>query len=128
MSDTFELDDYVPELKGQAIVKEDRKDFWINEAELFINSTKYGSRTNLIKAMWVAHNLVLEARRLTASESGGNPGFTKGISTSLSAGPVSIQKKMDNVFSPGDGLYALTEYGQAYLRLIKPYNIGMRMI
>ena len=79
---------------------------------------------DLMTELFVAHNLVLEKMSMDAAQKGGNPGVVKGPITSISVGSVSISYDAAAALEMDSGIWALTIYGQRFIKLARFYGSG----
>jgi hypothetical protein len=79
---------------------------------------------DMLVEMFVAHNLILEKMAADAAQKGGNPGIVKGPITSISVGSVSISYDPSAALEYDSGIWALSIYGQRFIKLARFYGSG----
>ena len=117
----FRLD--FPEFADDAVYTDSMIGFWDGIAQKMVDVTRWGDLYSQGIALFVAHNIALQARNVAGSGSGGS-GFVTGAVSQKSVGDVSVSydnniAKLDNA-----GQWALTIYGQQYLQLARMIGAG----
>lgn len=119
-------------------------DYWINMASLLINTRRWGASAietwpnssppkltlyDFGVEMFVAHNLALERKATLGGAAGGVPGLSTGVAQSKSIDKVSVSYDTKSGIEPDAGHWALTIYGNRFLRMLRqagsgPYQLG----
>jgi len=99
-------------------------DYWAAIAYKMINADRWGDLTDTGAELYVAHNIVLEARAVAEAGAGAIPGGTTGPIASKSVDRVSIGYDVGSGTEEGGGHWNLTIYGTRYLRMAKMMGAG----
>lgn len=98
--------------------------FWVDIAQKFVNSDRWGDSADFGIYLVVAHHLVLGKRDTDSAEVGGEPGQTKGLLTSKAVDKVSASYDVNSVAEENAGFWNQTRYGQQYFRLARLFGAG----
>jgi hypothetical protein len=90
--------------------------FWLGIAGQVVNPDRWGGLTDFGKGLFVAHNLVLEARSAKAAAIGGAPGGATGVMTGKTVDKVSATYDASTATEEGAGNWNATDYGTRYWR------------
>jgi hypothetical protein len=113
-----------PEFSNIALYPVPMVEAWIVPAVEQMNSSRFGSQYNLAVALFIAHNVVLEARELKASQNGKTVvGEAYGPVASKSIDKLSVSYGTTASID-GAGAYNLTSYGQRLYKLIQSFSSG----
>lgn len=74
--------------------------------------------------MFVAHNVVLEAKAQRAALAGGIPGDSTGAISGKSTGPISVSYDNSASLDPEAGHWNDTEYGKRFWKLVRMFGAG----
>lgn len=99
-------------------------DYWITVATSMLNASRWGAQLDLATELYVAHNVVLEAKAILESGAGGLPGQATGPVNSKSVDKVSVGYDVAIASEQGAGHWNLTIYGTRLWRLIKMFGVG----
>lgn len=107
--------------------------YWIGIAYQMLPEAIWGEQLDLAACLYVAHNVVIEARAMLTSAAGGLPGEATGPKSSKSVDKVSVSYDVGIASEQGAGHWNLTIYGTRLYRLIKlfgamPIQIGIGAI
>ena len=98
--------------------------FWITAAVSLQDPGRWGNLIDLGTQLFVAHNVVLQARNVKTSSVGGFPGQATGPVSAKSVDKVSENFDTQSAAEADGGHYNLTTYGQQYLRLARMVGAG----
>ena len=99
--------------------------YWLAIASLLLNPNRWDTNMILLGvALYVAHNLVIEIKAQSAALKGGWPGMSRGAISAESAGQVSINFDSTLTLEEDAGHFALTEYGNRFIRLARMFGAG----
>lgn len=90
--------------------------FWLGQAQMFVNSARWGDSNDLGVMLWTAHNLALKPTS--------QPGRSKGLLSSKSAGGVSAGYDHSTGSEEGAGYWNLTTYGAQFFRMSNLFGAG----
>ena len=110
-----------PEFSNSTIYPQAQVDLWITQAALQINAGRFGQSADLATMLFVAHNLVLGVQAARQAVAGGGAGFSAGVVSSKSVGPVSKSYDTSVGLIEGAGLYNLTLYGQRLAQMMRAF-------
>lgn len=97
---------------------------WIPSAVEQMNFDRFGTQYNLAVCLYVAHNVVLSARELAASQGGGSVvGEAYGPVASKSIDKLSVSYGTGGVADKA-GSFNLTSYGQRLYKMIQTFGMG----
>lgn len=74
--------------------------------------------------LFVAHNLVLDARANATANAGGIPGTVEGVRTQKSVDKVAVGYDVNSVIAEGAGWWNMTTYGIRFIQLTRMYGAG----
>lgn len=98
--------------------------YWLTVAYQMLNTSRWGKQLDLAAELFVAHNLVLEARALASAQSGGLPGEQVGPVNSKSVDKVSMGYDTGVGTQTDAGHWNMTIYGTRLIRLIRMFGAG----
>lgn len=98
--------------------------FYLDQAYLMLNATRWGRQLDMAAELYTAHHLSLEARAQMAAAAGAPAGATEGITSSKSVDKVSVSKDVGAVTEADAGHWNSTVYGTRLYRLIKMFGAG----
>ena len=113
-----------PEFNSSATYPNGQVDFWIGFAYNFLNPYRWGNSINHGAALFVAHNLALEAKAQASAAGGGVPGGEVGPVSSKSVGPASVSYDTGSGAEVNAGHWNLTTYGTRFIRLARMMGSG----
>lgn len=99
--------------------------FWINEAINFspLDAARWGQFYSLGLRLYIAHNLALERMAARQAASGAAP-MGSSVISSRSVGPASVSYDTQFGAEQNAGAYALTTYGNRFLRYLRMAGMG----
>jgi len=98
--------------------------YWLNLAYAMLNTRRWGNQLDIAAELFVAHNLVLEARAQAESKNGGIPGQQVGPVNSKSVDKVSIGYDTGSGIETDAGHWNMSIYGTRFIRLAKMFGAG----
>ena len=98
--------------------------YWIGIAYQMLSADRWGEQLDFAASLYVAHNVVIEARAVLTSNAGGLPGEATGPKSSKSVDKVSVSYDVGIASEQGGGHWNLTIYGTRLYRLIKLFGAG----
>jgi len=113
-----------PEFASTSDYPNSQLEYWISIAYLLLDAARWGKLLDLGAALFVAHNIILEARNQAAAASGGVPGQSTGPVSSKSVDKVSVSYDTGSAIEPNAGHWNLTNYGTRFARLVKMFGAG----
>jgi hypothetical protein len=127
--ETFRTD--YPEFADSTQYPDAQIEYWLGFAGVSFNVGRWGSWLDLGTALWVAHNVVMEARAIMEAQNGGLPGTTTGAISAKSADKISVNFDTAASTEQGGGQWNTTIYGTRYLRMARmigagPIQIGVK--
>lgn len=121
-ADQFRTD--YPEFQDKTKYPDSAVNYWLAVATLMLNAGRWCDILNLGIALFVAHNLVLEAQAQTAAVAGGWPGVSKGAISGETAGSVTVNYDSSMTLEEGAGHWNLTVYGTRFIWLVNQVGAG----
>ena len=116
---------FFPEFSNTTLYPASMVETWVIPAVEIMNSYRFGNQYNLAVCLFIAHNVVLSARELQASQSGkAIVGDTRGPIASKSIDKVSVSYNNASASIEGAGAYNNTSYGQRLYKLIQSFASG----
>lgn len=98
---------------------------YIALAVLFQNQYRWDPATiDYGTGLFVAHNLVLDARANAAARAGGVPGTVQGVQNSKSVDKVAVGMDANSVIEKDAGWWNMTTYGIRFIQLTRAYGAG----
>jgi len=113
-----------PEFASSALYTNAQIVYYLEMAYSFLNEERWGSQLPYGIALYVAHNLALEARAMNIAKSGGVPGQPQGAPIEKKVGPVETRYATIPSGKEGDDYWNLTLYGIRFIRLVKLMGAG----
>lgn len=113
-----------PEFTDTTAYPDSLINFWLALAGKLLNPLRWGDMLTAGQELFIAHNIVLEARAKLAADKGGIPGASLGVQSSKSVGPVSVSYDTASALEEGAGHWNLTIYGTRYIRLARMLGAG----
>lgn len=131
----------LPEFTDPAVYTPYGINFWLNIAKQSINTHRWGGSAHdpwptvlldlpdltlydLGTELFIAHQLVLEARANAVVAAGGIPGEVSGPVSSKSVDKVSVSYDVQAIIEAGAGYWNLTTYGLRYFRMMMLAGMG----
>jgi hypothetical protein len=116
------------ELKAFAdpsVYDSDDINFYINLGVAFQNPDRWDPLTiDHGTCLFVAHNLVLDARANAAARASGIPGTVQGVQNSKSVDKVAVGYDVNSVIAEGAAWWNMTTYGIRFIQLTRAYGAG----
>jgi hypothetical protein len=113
-----------PEFANPATFTDSAIRYWMNVAYLLLNAYRWGRMIGVATELFVAHNLLLEARAQQTALAGGLPGESKGAITNQGAGAVTLGYDAASTLQTGAGHWNQTEYGNRFIRTARMFGAG----
>lgn len=113
-----------PEFASTAIYTNSALNFWFNVAYMLLNANRWGITIDLAAELFVAHNIVLEARAINESAGGGVPGSNIGPIETKHVDKVEVRYAAAMACVKDGGNFNLTIYGTRYLWLVNMFGAG----
>lgn len=113
-----------PEFASTSTYPASQVNYWLTLAYSMLNAGRWGRQLDFGVAMFVAHNLVLEARAQYEAANGGVPGGQVGALSSKSVDKVSISYDVSAGIETGAGHWNLSIYGTRFIRLARMFGAG----
>ena len=114
----------LPAFKDSNVVDDPTIQFWLNFADQFHDTDRWGTWITMGIEMFTAHHASLDAEAQGDAARGLPPGFSKGVLNSESVDKASAGYDTSSVLDPNAGHWNLTIYGQRYYRLVKMVGAG----
>lgn len=112
-----------PEFSDTAVYDSAMVKAWIVPAATIVSPQVFGQQLNLAVCLWLAHNVVLEAREAKTAKGGGIVGAATGPVASKSIDKLSIAYSAAATSDDG-GAFNLTSYGIRLWQMIKGFTAG----
>jgi len=121
-----------PEFTSTTAYPDSSINYWINMATLMLNTNRWGAASttstlaiyDIGMELFVAHNIVLEAKAQAEAAAGAPPGSSTGPVSSKSVGPVSVSYDTQAGIEKDAGHWNLTIYGTRFIKLAKQFGAG----
>jgi len=113
-----------PEFSDATVYPDSAFTFWYAIACKLIDVALWAGLFNIGAELYVAHNLVIEARAAAAAAAGAIPGETVGSLNSKSVDKVSMGYDTSSSVEKDAGHWNLTVYGTRYIRLARMVGVG----
>lgn len=113
-----------PEFASTTTYPDSQVTYWTTVAVQLINADRWDTLADLGIELFVAHNLVIEARSQATSANGAAPGEPQGMVASKSVDKVSVSYDTSSVAELDAGHWNLTVYGARYIRLARMMGAG----
>ena len=122
-----------PEFASKVVYPVSAVSFWANMASQLLNQNRFGGpaasgQPNTIYdtayELFIAHNLVLEAKAQAEAKDGAPPGLTTGPVASESVDKVSVNYDVAAGIEEGAGHWNLTIYGTRLKRMFDMFGAG----
>ena len=124
--DQFRLD--FPEFADTTKYTDAMLTFWAGVGDLLLNVIRWADLRPTGMALFVAHNIILQAQHVENAAAGGVPGTGNGLIASESAGPLSVSVDNNATVEEKGGNYNLTVYGTQFIRLSNIVGMGGAII
>lgn len=118
----FRLD--FPAFSDTTVYPDSMLTFWLGLGSLLINTDRWCELANYGVALYMAHNLSLEAQANKQAANGGIPGAPVGMLSSKSIDKVSAGYDTASVKEEFGGSYNMTTYGMRLYRLLQQFGAG----
>lgn len=79
-------------------------------------------------ALYIAHQITIEAQNVKLAANGGVPGTFGGVANSKAVGSASVGYDSASTSVEGAGFYNLTNYGKQFYQLVKVFGAGARQL
>jgi hypothetical protein len=99
-------------------------DYYLSLAVLLLNASRWSTLLDLGTSMFLAHNLVLEAKNKAAADNGAMPGGDVGPVNNKSVDKVSVGYDTAAGIQEGAGHWNLTNYGTRFIQLARMVGAG----
>jgi len=113
-----------PEFADPSVYPDSALQYWVTVACLLLNPSRWCDMLCVATELFVAHNLVLEAKTTQEALAGGWPGISKGMINSEFAGAVTVSYDTAEIAEVDGGNYNETVYGRRFLRLARMFGAG----
>jgi hypothetical protein len=113
-----------PEFNNAAVYPDGLVNYWVLNAGLMLNASRWGTWLDLATQLMAAHNIVLEARAIAESTNGEIPGVTTGAIASKGVDKVSIGFDVGASTEEKGGHYNTTIYGTRLYRMMRQIGAG----
>ncbi|AFC85914.1 DUF4054 domain-containing protein [Frateuria aurantia] len=120
--DQFRAD--FPALASTTTYPDAQVNFWIELAAIRLNEARWGKLLQYGAELFVAHNLVLQARDIADVAAGGDPGEVTGPATAKSVDKVSVSYDAQSVALTDGGFWNMSSYGIQFLQLARMIGTG----
>jgi hypothetical protein len=121
-TDQFRAD--FPEFSSTVTYPNSVLQFWLTFAYRMVNADRFASSLDVGAELFTAHFIVLEARSMLESASGGIPGQTVGVISNKSVDKVSIGYDTGAGTEAGAGHWNLTIYGTRFIWMCNMFGAG----
>lgn len=98
--------------------------FWLATAALLINAGRWGNMLDMGTQLFVAHNLVLEAKAKATAANGAPPGVSDGPIAAKSIDKVSVNYASAEALEENAGHWNLTIFGTRFIKLARMCGMG----
>lgn len=122
--DTTQVRTDFPEFADTTAYPESAIKFWLNVAEIMLDSTRWGALLNVGTELFVAHHLVLGKGNSDQVAAGGNPGKVTGILTAKAVDKVSMSMDAGSVSLTDQGFWGMSSYGIRFLQFARQIGSG----
>lgn len=116
-----------PAFASSAVYPAGSVQFWLTFATLMLNADRWGEALDMGLCLFVAHNLVLEAKAEAEATAGGIPGATTGAVSGKSVDKVSINYDVASGIVADAGHWNLSIYGTRFIKLSRMMGAGPLM-
>jgi hypothetical protein len=113
-----------PEFADAAVYPPSLVNYWVMNAGLMLNASRWGTWLDLATQLMAAHNIVLEARAIAESVNGETPGVTTGAVVSKGVDKVSISFDVGSSTEEKAGHYNTTIYGTRFWKMTRKVGAG----
>lgn len=113
-----------PEFADVTVYPDATFTLWYGVATKLLNADRWGTLLDIGSELYVAHQLVLEARAFAEASAGAVPGSSVGPINSKSVDKVSIGYDTSSGTESDVGHWNLTIYGTRFIRLAKMMGMG----
>jgi len=115
---------HYPEFVDSVVYTDAQITYYLTLAGLMLNAPRWLSLLDLGTELFIAHNIVLEAKAQKTATAGGIPGEMTGITSSKSVDKVSVSYDTSSGLVPGAGHWNLTIYGARFIKLMRMFGAG----
>lgn len=112
-----------PEFSNTTVYPDAMVKTWVVPGVTIISQQLFGEQYNLAVCLWIAHNIVLEARELKTANGGKIVGTATGPVASKSIDKLSIAYSSAATSADG-GAFNLTTYGLRLWQMLKGFTTG----
>jgi hypothetical protein len=112
------------EFADPAVYRDIDVDFYLDLASGLVNASRFGRNTAWAVMLFVAHNLVIDARNAIKTQAGGIPGSVVGPTVSSTVGPISTTYDVTSTSVENEGFWGNTTYGKRLYQLIRMAGAG----
>jgi hypothetical protein len=113
-----------PEFTDATVYPDAQVDFYITFGQQMLSSPRWSQMQDYGLMLWVAHNLILYAKRAATASAGGVPGQSQGILTSKAVDKVSMGFDGSSVILTEGGQWNMTNYGIQFLQMARMFGAG----
>jgi len=113
-----------PEFSDTTVYPSSMITFWSDLGEKLLDVTRWDTIYIQGIQLFTAHNIVLAAGNVAASDAGGIPGQASGPTQSKSVGAASVSYDTAAAMLPNAGHWNQTIYGRQYLQLARMIGTG----
>jgi hypothetical protein len=124
---TVTLDQFTanfPEFADVSVYPASAFAFWYGIAGQLLDADRWGTMLDVGAQLYVAHNLVLEARAQATAAFGGVPGETTGPLSGKTVDKLSATYAVAEAVEEGGGNFNLTVYGVRFFALVMMFGSG----
>jgi len=119
-----------PEFGNTTLFPDTAVTYWLEQAVIMLNETRWQRMYDSGIQMFLAHNLVLEKQAWDAANVRGDPGINTGPVAAKGVGPATIAYSTMDACLPNADHWNLTIYGTRFLRMARyagagPLQIGI---
>lgn len=98
--------------------------YWLGQAKLMLNCSRWRTNYDNGLELFTAHNLVIEAQALAEAKAGAAVGVQTGPVSAKSVGPVSVSYDTASGIDKDAGHWNLTVYGTRFIHLARMMGSG----
>lgn len=106
------------------VYPDDTINFYLAIAALRLNAQRWSTLLDYGTQLFVAHNLVLSARNVKATLTGGLPGQAQGVMTAKGVDKASASYDANSVSLTNQGYWGSTSYGIQFLQMARDMGAG----
>lgn len=116
--------DSYPEFADSTAYPDQQIEYWLGFAQISFNVSRWSTWLDLGTSLWMAHNIVMEARAILEASNGGLPGTTTGAISQKSSDKISVSFDTASSTEKDGGQWNTTIYGTRYLRMARMIGAG----